>query len=52
MTKMTPELFSPHWNLVAHVTVVLMIKIQHGFVVGVMENQFHKCFLQSKDRGL
>jgi hypothetical protein len=50
MKKMTPGLFSPHWNLVAH-AIMLMIKIQHAFVVGVMEIQFHKCFPQSKDRG-
>jgi hypothetical protein len=38
--KMTPKLFSPHWNHVAHVSVMLMIKIQLALLVGVIANQF------------
>ena len=52
MMKMTPELFFPHWNLVAHVTAMLALRIQHAHVVGVLANRFHKSFRQSKDHGL
>jgi hypothetical protein len=38
MMKMTPKLFSPHWNHVAHVSVMLMIMIQLALVVGVIAN--------------